>query len=106
MADAPFRSGPTLTTAVAATQFTVPGGSVYTVRNIHVANVGSVDARFTMSIGTDALGTRIYDDVLIEGDGGALDWSGYMPLSAGEFIQAFSDLPSALTVTISGVDTT
>ena len=106
MADAPFREGPTLLGVVPVTLFTVPVGSDYTVRNIHVANVGAVEARFTLSIGPDGTSNRLYRNVLLEGDGGVFDWSGYMPLAAGEFVQGYADLIDALVVTISGVDTT
>ena len=106
MADFPERIGPVLLGTSAATLHTVPGDRTFTVRNIHVANVGAVEATFTLSIGADAAGTRIYNDVALEGNGGVFDWSGYMPLDPTEIIQGFSDLPNAVTVTISGVDTT
>jgi len=86
--------------------YTTPAGTDFTVRNVHVANEGAVSARFSMSIGVDGSGNRVYRNVEVTGNGGAFDWSGYMPLSAGEFIQAFANLPSTLTITISGVETT
>jgi hypothetical protein len=106
MADAPFREGPTLLGVTAATLFTVPVGSDFTVRNIHVCNTNAVDALLTLSIGPDGTSNRLYRNVLIEGDGGVFDWSGYMPLAAGEFMQGYASIIDALVVTISGVDTT
>jgi hypothetical protein len=105
MADLPNRIGPVLFDVVPANIHTVPLDRTFTARNIHVANVGAVEAKFTLSIGVDAAGTRIYHEVPIEGNGGVFDWSGYMPLEPGEVIEGFCDLPNAMTVTISGVDT-
>jgi hypothetical protein len=106
MADSPKRIGPIALGNVAATIYTTPSGTDFTVRNVHVANESAVDARFTMSIGVDGAGNRIYRNVEVIGNGGAFDWSGYMPLAAGEIIEVLADLPSTLTITISGVETT
>lgn len=107
MADTAKRlSGPSALTTSAATQYTVPGSTSTVVRNIHVANThASIAAKFTMSIGTDAAGTRFYDSVEIP-VGGSLDWSGFLVLATTEIIQAKSDTASALTLTISGVEVT
>lgn len=105
MSDTPQRYGPVALGAAPATILTVPAGTIFTARNIHVANESGSDARFTISIGVDGAGTRIYRNVLIEGDGGTFDWSGYMPIMAGEVVQASSNIAGVLTVTISGVDT-
>jgi len=106
MADFPQRVGPIQLTAAAVTLYTTPGDRSFTLRNIHVANESVLDARFTVAIGVDADGSRVYRNVLIAGNGGAFDWSGYMPIFPGEIIEALADIPSALTITISGVETT
>ena len=106
MADTAKRlAGPAQLTTSAATQYTVPASTTAVVRNIHVANTSAAVAKFTMSIGTDAAGTRFYDEVEIPVDG-ALDWSGFLVLAATEVIQAKSDTATALTLTISGVEST
>lgn len=106
MADSPKRIGPIALSNVAATLYTTPAATSFTVRNIHVANESAVDAHFTMSIGVDGAGNRLYKGVKVLGNGGAFDWSGYMPLTAGEILEALADLPATLTITISGVETT
>lgn len=106
MADSPKRIGPVSLSNSASTLYTTPSGTDFTIRNIHVANESAVDAKFSMSIGVDGSGNRVYHNVDVAGNGGAFDWSGYMPISAGEIIQSFANLPSALTITISGVETT
>lgn len=106
MADAPKRIGPVALGNTPVTVYTVPASTDFTVRNVHVANEGAVNARFTMSIGVDGSGNRVYRNVEVAGNGGAFDWSGYMPLAAGEVIQVYASVPSTLTITISGVETT
>ena len=106
MADFPKRIGPIALTAAPVTLYVTPPDRTFTLRNIHVCNESALTAHFTMSIGVDAAGTRIYRNVELEGNGGAFDWSGYMPLDPNELLEAFADIASALTITISGVETT
>ena len=104
MADTAKRlSGPTLLTAAAATQYTVPASTTAILRNIHVSNETAIAATFTMSIGTDAAGKRLFTAFTV-GANDVLDWSGFIVLAAAEIIQAFSGTASALTLTISGVE--
>jgi hypothetical protein len=98
-------SGPTALTTGAVTQYTVPTATTATVRNIHVANETATAATFTMSIGTDGAGKRLFKDVDIPGKG-FLSWSGNIPLAAAEVIQALAGTGTALTLVISGVETT
>jgi hypothetical protein len=105
MADTAKRlSGPALLTAAAATQYTVPASTTTTLRNIHVSNETATAATFTMSIGTDAAGKRLFTALSIPGNQ-AFDWSGFIVMAAAEIIQAFSGTASALTLTVSGVET-
>ena len=92
--------------AAPVTLYTTPAATSFTVRNIHVANESALDARFTVSIGLDSSGNRLYRNVLVQGNGGAFDWSGYMPIFPGDVIEAFADAAGLLTITISGVETT
>ena len=53
-------AGPALVTNSAATKYTTPGATRTIVRHIHVSNPsGGSDATFTLSIGSDAAGTRV-----------------------------------------------
>jgi hypothetical protein len=104
MADTAKRlAGPTSLTASSATIYTVPGSTTAILRNIRVANTTGVVARLTVSIGADAAGTRIWSSVAIPAND-ALDWSGFMVLAAAETLRAYSDTASALTITVSGVE--
>lgn len=97
-------AGPAALSATAATIYTVPGSTTAILRSIHVANTTGTVARFTLSIGTDAAGKRLWSNVAIPAYD-ALDWSGFQVMAATEIVQAFSDTASALTITISGVET-
>jgi hypothetical protein len=74
------------------------------LRNIHVSNETGSAATLTLSIGTDAAGKRLYTALSIPANS-TLDWSGFIVLAAAEILQAFSGTASALTLTISGVET-
>lgn len=103
MADTPVRlSGPALLTAAAATVYTVPAATTTILRSVHVTNETGSTATFTMSVGTDAAGKRLWTALDIETKT-SFDWSGFVVLAAGEVIQAFSNTASALTLTTSGV---
>src|ERR1043166_2593607 len=96
-------AGPTALGTTAATLYTVPASTTAVVRNIQVTNTNANAAiTFTLSIGTDATGTRIFSGVSV----GAADvgsWSGSFVLAAGEIIQGFASV-AGLNVTISGVE--
>lgn len=98
-------SGPTLLTTSAVTQYTVPGSTTATVRSIHVANETGTAATFTLSLGTDGAGKRLFKDVSVPANG-VLDWSGTVILAAAEVLQALAGTGSALTLTVSGVEST
>jgi hypothetical protein len=82
-------AGPALLTAAAATQYTVPAATTTILRNVHVSNETAATATFTLSIGTDAAGKRLWTAVDIPTKS-SLDWSGFIVLNAADVIQAFS----------------
>lgn len=94
-------SGPALLTNAAATKYTVPAGRIAVIRQIHVSNPTANSVNFTMSIGADAAGTRIYD-VFPVAAGAVLDVGCYYPLAAAELVQAFASTTNVLTLTLNG----
>lgn len=98
-------SGPVFVATSASTHYTVPASTTATVRAIHVANETGSSANFTLSVGTDGAGKRLFKDVPIAAND-VLDWTGTLVLSAAEVIQAVAGTGSALTLTMSGVETT
>lgn len=98
-------AGPVALTTSAATVYTVPGSTTTTVRNIHVCNETGTGATFTLSLGTDGAGKRLYKAVNIPAND-SLDVGLSLVLSAAEVLQAYSGTGSTLTLVISGVEST
>jgi hypothetical protein len=98
-------SGPASLTNSAATVYTVPGATVAVIRDINVANTTGSAATFTLSIGADAAGTRLFSAVSVPANS-TLQRTGSVVLAAGETLQAYSGTNAALTLTVSGVEST
>lgn len=102
MARTPKRlAGPAQVSNAAATKYTVPGSTTAVVRHIHVSNPSGNAVTFTLSIGTDAAGTRLFDAYSIPANT-VFDHFCYHVLAAAEIIQAFAGTNNVLTLTISG----
>jgi hypothetical protein len=97
--------GPAALTAAAATKYTVPASTVTVLQYIHVSNPTASAVTFTMSIGADAAGTRIYGAFSIPA-GGVLDVPCKYVLNAAEIIQAFAGTDAVLILTLNGQELT
>lgn len=94
-------AGPAQLTNSAATFYDPPAGGAI-IRNIFVSNPGGGSQRtFTISIGTDAAGKRIYDTITIEA-GEVKNIHCYIPLADADIIQAFASVNSAVVLTLLG----
>jgi len=96
-------AGPSALTTSAATYYTVPASTTAILRSVHVNNESASTATFTLSIGTDGAGKRLWSAVDIPTKS-SFDWSGFIVLTAAEVIQALASAGTALTLTISGVE--
>lgn len=106
MASTPKRLfGPAQLTGSAATKYTVPAGTKTILRQIHVSNPSVSAATFTLSIGADAAGTRVYDAYSIAA-GSVLDVWCYFVLEAAEIVQSFSGTASVLVLILDGDERT
>lgn len=106
MADTAKRlAGPILVTNAAVTYYTVPGATTAILRNIHVANESASAVTFTLSIGTDGTGKRLWKDLSIPANA-TLDWSGFMVMAAAEILTSIAGTTNVLVLTVSGVETT
>lgn len=94
-------AGPALVTNAAATKYTVPALTKTIVRHIHVQNPSVSAVTFTLSIGADAAGTRLFDAYSIPA-GTIFDHYCYYVLAAAEIIQALAGTTNILTLTIDG----
>lgn len=102
MARTPKRlAGPATVSNAAATKYTVPALTTTLVRHIHVSNPSGSPVTFTLSIGADAAGTRLFDAYTIAANS-VLDHYCYHVLAAAEIIQALAGTTTVLTLTISG----
>jgi len=92
-----------LTTTAATTLYTVPASTTTILRSVHVNNESAATATFTLSIGADAAGKRLWSahDIPTKS---SFDWSGFIVMTAAEIIQASAGSATALTLTISGVE--
>jgi hypothetical protein len=96
-------AGPQSLTAAAATVYTVPTATSAVIRQLRVVNETATTASFTVSIGADAPGKRLWYAVSVA-PGDPYDWTGSIALAAAETVQAYSATASALTLMMSGVE--
>lgn len=97
--------GPAQLTASAATLYTVPASTTAILRYIRIVNTAGSDRSVTLSIGTNAADKQIFPTMWVPANG-AIDWSGFIPMTETEIIQGLASAASALTVVIAGVETT
>lgn len=103
--------GPAQLTNAAATKYTVPSATKTIVRHLHVENPSGAAVGFTLSIGADAAGTRLFDAYSIPAaaagvTGSVFDHYCYYILETTEIIQAFASTASVLVLTIDGDELT
>lgn len=99
--------GPAQLTNAAATKYTVPSSTKTIIRLLHVQNPSGSAVTFTLSIGADAAGTRMYDAYSIPAaaagvTGSVIPIPVYWILETTEIIQAFAGTASVLVLTIFG----
>ena len=106
MAKVPKRlAGPALLSNSVSTKYTVPGATTAVIRHIHLANSSGSPVTFTMSIGADAAGTRIFAALSIPANSERSFWGPYT-LTAAEVIQAVGGTNNILTLTVDGEEIT
>lgn len=94
-------AGPQQLTASPVTLYTAPTSRIAILRHIDVYNPTAGSVSLTMSVGTDAAATRLYDGYAIPA-GKRLNMFIRRPLVAGEKIEAFASEASKLIITLSG----
>jgi hypothetical protein len=96
--------GPAQLPAVATTVYTVPTNALARIRNIHAFNPTGSPVTFTVTVGTDAAGTRTITRTLAAGGSCSLRRRADITLAEGEFIQAYASTGSAVVLVIDGVE--
>lgn len=93
--------GPAQVSGVAAVKYTVPANRRATVRHIHLQNPSGSPVTFTLSIGSDAAGVRLYDAYSIPANT-PFDHFPYYVLEAAEVLEAWAGTAATLVLTING----
>lgn len=93
--------GPAQLPSSSATRYTVPAGRIAVLRHIHVINPTAGAVTVTVSIGTDATGTRLFSGKSLAA-GAEYDHLGYWVLGPGEVLQANASSGSSLVMTVFG----
>jgi hypothetical protein len=95
--------GPTLLTATNDTVlYTVPGATTFIIRAIRVANSADVgDAWFTLSIGTDAIGTRLnYQQMVLSKE--VYSEGLFLPVATGLVLRGRASVVNAMSIVLAG----
>lgn len=103
--------GPAQVSNAAATKYTAGTGVTAIIRHIRVQNPSGSPVTFTMSIGADAAGTRLFDAYSIPAAAAGVvnsvqDFFGYWVIATGEIVQAFAGTNNVLTLTAFGDELT
>ncbi len=103
--------GPVVIATGPATVYTVPALTKTIVRQIHVQNPSGSPVTFTLSIGTDAAGTRLWDAFSIPAAAAGVndsvrDFFMYMVVDAAEIVQLAAGTNNILVITIFGDELT
>ena len=112
MARTPKRlAGPAQVATGPATVYTVPALTKTVVRQIHIQNPSALPVTFSLSLGADAAGTRLWDTFSIPAKAAGVndsvrDFFMYMVMDAAETIQMSAGTNNILTVAIFGDEIT
>lgn len=94
-------AGPAQVATGPATIYTVPALTKAIIRHIHVQNPSGSAVTFTLSIGADAAGTRLFDAFSI-GANQILDHFCYYVMAPAEILQAAAGTNNTLVITVDG----
>lgn len=95
--------GPALLTNAAATVYTAPANTLSVIKHLRVSNPSGSSVNFTMSIGADAAGTRVYGAAAVAA-GGSIEAFCMYVLEEGEVVQAFGSTTNVLVLTLDGIE--
>jgi len=103
--------GPALVATGPATVYTVPAVTKTILRQIHLQNPSGAPVTFTLSIGADAAGTRLWSSYSIPAAAAGVtdsvrDIGLYIPMEAAEVIQIAAGTNNILTIVISADECT
>lgn len=88
------------------TLYTVPASTTAIIRHIRISNSTAATVTVVVSIGADAIGTRVVPTGYQIGANGTLDITGSIIMNAAETLQATAGTVTALTAYVGGVEVT
>lgn len=103
MSDIAKRSGPTALGTTAATIYTCPTGKTAVVAKAILTNITTTSKKVTLSVGVDAVGTRVLREVAIAPNGVEIFSLG-APLIEAEVVQAFADAAASVNVLLAVIE--
>lgn len=103
--------GPALVATGPATIYTVPAATKSIIRQIHIQNPSGSPVTFTLSVGADAAGTRLWSAYSIPAAAAGVtdsvrDIFMYLVLEATETIQIAAGTNNILNITVTGDELT
>jgi len=103
--------GPAQIATGPATVYTVPALTKTIIRHIHLQNPSASPITFTLSVGSDAAGTRLYDAYSIPAAAAGVtdsvrDIGLYLIVDAAEIVQLAAGTNNILVITINGDELT
>jgi hypothetical protein len=108
MARIPKRlAGPALVATGPTTIYTVPALTKTVIRYIHISNPTGSAVTFSLSVGADAAGTRLYQTYSIPAaaagvTGSVLQLWFYLVMDAAEILTVSASTNNVLTITVDG----
>lgn len=107
MAEAPVRNGPSAVLATTVAQYTAPATGWAILRTVHVQNTTTASLLFRLALMPAAsangaaitTATAIYYDIPIPSNG-ALDWSGFLPLTVASEVVMTQGSAAGLTISL------
>jgi hypothetical protein len=103
--------GPALIATGPTTVYTVPASTKTIVRHIHIQNPTGSAVTYSLSIGADAVGTRLFQTFSIPAAAAGVtdsvrDHYWYQVMDAGEIMTVSAGTNNVLTITVSGDEIT
>lgn len=103
--------GPALVATGPTTVYTVPASTKAILRWIHVSNPSAAIVTLTLSVGADAVGTRLWETYRIAAAAAGVtdsvrDFPVYLPMTAGEILTLSAGTTNVLNITITGDEIT
>jgi hypothetical protein len=106
MANTPKKlQGPAAVATGPTTVYTVPASTKTVIRHLHLSNPSGSPVTFTMSVGADAAGTRVFGAYSIPANS-TYDWWTYLVVEAAEIVTYSAGTNNILVATLNGDEKT